>query len=177
MENNLSIEEYIASTPDCNIVKKQKNPIPALVVMLAGTALLGSAFVHKMPDDFKFLALSIGILAGIAGLVLVCVVVCGATKRYYYVPTKSYMKMHERYIPAADKLICADIIQNGNITSLENVRIETSTDTLLRILAAKNGTFALIQLCEYVPHSFVPTTKVLAVSGAEAGIVNDFLKK
>lgn len=176
MEEYIKIEQYLANGNDGNIVKQNKNPMRGLVVMLLGIAVLIVALRSHLPETAQIAFMTLGVLAALAGgimMVLVCTSECGG---YRFKTTGAKMCHYRRYITANDKQKFVACVNSGDMRPLEQVHKETSTGTLMHAYVATDGSYAILQVEEYIPHDFVPITAPVALDQPNATLLLQWIK-
>lgn len=178
MEDYIKIEEYINNNAnDANgiISLRKKSPLAGLITLVCGIAVLLLSSKATLGDTAKMSLLTIGILAILTGFFMAILVTAGKSKLTYK-PTNAPMKHYKRYINADDRQTLRECINSGDLAALGKVRIENSTCSLLHVYLSSDGQYALMQLTEYIPHSFEPITPVAAFDAEQARLVQEFLK-
>lgn len=179
MEDYIKIEEYINNNAnDANgiISLRKKSPLAGLITLVCGIAVLLLSLKATMGDTAKMSLLTIGILAILTGFFMAILTLTAGKSKLTYKPTNAPMKHYKRYINADDRQALRECINSGDLKALGKVRIENSTCSLLHVYLSTDGQYALMQLTEYIPHSFVPVTHVAAFDAEQARLVQEFLK-
>lgn len=177
MEEYIKIEEYTnANDPNSPITLHKKGPWTGVITLVSGIAVLALSFKIATADAAKMTLLTIGILAAIVGLFMAVLTITAGKSKLVYQPSNSPMKHYRRYINADDRQALREYINSGDLKQLNKIRIENSTCSLLHIYLSKDGQYALMQLDEYIPHSFEPITPVAAFEAEQAHLIQDFLK-
>lgn len=176
MEEYIKIEEYLKNNTESRVISRKKSPLPGVIVLLCGLAVLIISLKVMLPEALKMTLLTVGALAAITGLFMTVMTLASGDSTYIYKNTGSSIKHYRRYINADDRMCCRECLGSGKMDRLGKVRKENSTCSLLHIYLSKDGVFALMQLEEYVPHSFVPVTPVVTVAPEEVAHVVEFVK-
>lgn len=179
MEDYIKIEEYInnsANDPKSPISRRKKGPLAGIIVLACGIAVLLLSLKMPMGDTAKMSLLTIGILAILTGFFMAVLSITTGKCRLIYQPTGSSIKHYQRYINADDRNALRECIISGDLSQLHKIRIENSTRGLLHIYLSCDGQYALMQLDEYIPHCFEPSTPVAAFNAEQARYIQDFLK-
>lgn len=174
MENIVSIEDYIHTTPSLQIGSRKKNPVPSIIVMVCGIALcVLTQGMDDHHDSLQMTVLSIGVAAIIAGAImfLLCF---GKSVNYVYQPTKSPMRLYHCYVANGSRNQVKELVSSGNMELLKTVRHEISTNTMVDVLISNDGACALLQVEEYGT-TFEPASSVCQVTGAEVQKVKIWL--
>lgn len=176
MEEYIKIEEYVKNGNDNNIATRRKSPLCGIIVMLCGIALLILSLKCTMGDTLKMTILTLGALAAITGLFMAVLSRTTGSCRMVYNPTGACIKHYRHYINADDRQQLREIINSGSFEKLGTIRKENSTCSLLHTYLSQDGQYALMQLEEYIPHSFEPITAVTAVPAEKVQHVQAFVK-
>lgn len=95
---------------------------------------------------------------------------------YVYQPTGAKMTLYRRYIKSDDKQRCREELEKGSVSILEEIRAEVSTNNLLTLLVAKDGSCAIVEQSEYIPHDFVPLMDPVFVKDEKVKSILKFVK-
>lgn len=148
------------------------------VVFLAlGILMAVVALKLKMADSVVMLLLSTGAIMILTCIVLLVVHSDTHSGNLVYRPTGSKMKTHRCYLAADSRRESEEALRGKDVTALVHLHRENSTSTMLRIEISDDDSCALVQLCEYIPHSFVPMTEVVMFNGADAVKLRAWLRQ
>lgn len=175
MENYTKLEEYMNSGNDSRIEKKRKNPTCGIAVLLLGLVVLIAGIRCPLSDASQMALISIGAIAALTGGVVLVRLSVSATGGYRSKSTGTCMKHYRRYVNADDRQKLLDGIRYGDMSLLSQVRKETSTCTLVQAYAASDGSIAVVQVEEYIPHDFIPMTQPMCLEGETAQILRKWL--
>lgn len=175
MEDIITIEDYLNNGINEKIAKQHKSPLCGILVLIAGILLLIISLKMVLPDALKMTLLTLGGIGIIAGFLML---VFGATGRCYrHLPTRSPLKHFRRYINPEDRQIALNSLASGDFTHFADIRKEVSTSAMIEAYISRDGAFALLQLTEYVPHHFQPTTPVHVANPANIPLIQSWLNK
>ena len=160
-----NIEQYIESEMSDKITRKRNSPLPCMLVLAIGISLLVLLRTAKMGDTLMATCLTIGIICTALGLILTAMNLSGAMTHFVYMPTRSRMKDKKIYLGVADYQHCRDVIASGDTRGLETLQAVTSSNSALRVLAARDKSIALIQAGRYDTGHFEVETPVIQVPG------------
>ena len=177
MEEKMSISQYIYMASDAKFSKKRCLPTKGIVCLVIGVLLLVLCFAACKGDALKMTLLSLGAILAVAGLIWVAVC-CGKDNgKIIYLPTGACMKSCKRYLDANDVMTCRNAVEQGDLSSLESVRFAASSNAQIHVMISKDDACALVQVLEYVPHDFMPSTRVWELSGADVSRIRAWLNK
>lgn len=151
-----TIEEYLNSEPIFE--KKKNNPLISVLIIVASIVILILSLQMSAGDSVRMLLLSVGILGILVGAGLFIGQCCSS--HYEYSPTHSKMKRYHRYIDSDNRQLCRDILSNKDMTKLSGVQTCASSSFMLVFYLSVDKQFGVVQLQEYIPHNFEPTTEV-----------------
>ena len=152
------------------IVRRRKNPLPALLIGVAGAGLAIWSLTAASMSGHENLASMLMLLGG--GVALVGLIMAGialASGSPVYEPTGEKIRRGSIYYDTARKQDLCAALEAGDTDRLSRIPRGGSTSGVLLILyATGSGSFAMAQVLEYVPHAFEPVTEVVFFS-AEQG--------
>ena len=150
-----SIDDVLYTVTEGRIVRRRKNPLPALLIGVAGAGLAIWSLTASSMSEHENLASMLMLLGG--GVALVGLIMAGialASGSPVYEPTGEKIRRGSIYYDTARKQDLCAALEAGD------------ADRLSRI--PRGGSFAMAQVLEYVPHAFEPMTEVVLFS-AEQG--------
>ena len=161
-----------------DIVSKKKSPITGIGLTVIGVTLvvLGSTEIIK-GDILEMTVMSLGAIVALYGLFRLVMVCQKDAVDYIYTPTGRKLKKHKIYINATDRLKMDKCIENNDYSKMKHIGKENSSNNMLHIFAAEDGEIAILQLLEYIPHFFEPTSDVVVVRGNEARNILEFINQ
>lgn len=177
MEEKISIPQYICIASDVKFSKKRCLPSMGIICLVAGAVMLTLCFAVCKGDALKMTLLSLGAILAVAGLIWLAVCCGKDAGKVIYLPTGACMKSYKRYLDANDVMTCRSAVETGDLSSLENVRFTTSSNAQIHVMISKDDACALVQVLEYVPHDFMPSTRVWELSGADVVRLRTWLNK
>lgn len=176
MEDYIKIDNYIAENSNGLFEKRKKNPAAGIAVLTAGIAMLIAGIRCHLTDSAQMALISIGFLASLMGLFLLVALSASDCGGYRAKSNGSRMKRYRRYVNGSDRQTLTDCLKGGDIKLLEQMHKETSTSTLLQAYVSADGSLAVVQAEEYIPHDFVPITPPVCLEGADAQALLKWLK-
>ena len=151
-----SIDDVLYTVTEGRIVRRRKNPLPALLIGVAGAGLAIWSLTASSMSEHENLASMLMLLGG--GVALVGLIMAG-------IALASGSPVYE---PARKQDLCA-ALEAGDADRLSRIpRGGSTSGVLLTLYATGSGSFAMAQVLEYVPHAFEPMTEVVLFS-AEQG--------
>lgn len=177
MEERISISQYISMASDAKFSKIRSIPSMGIICLVAGAVMLALCFAVCKVDTLKMALLSLGAILTVAGLIWVAVCCGKDAGKVIYLPTGAGMKSYKRYLDANDVMTCRSAVENGDFDTLETVRFTTSSNAQVHVMISKDDACALVQVLEYVPHDFMPSTRVWELTGAEVSRIRAWLNK
>ena len=177
MDKIIEIEDFLKQLEGEHIVEKHRpSPIPTLCSHVAGGAITVAGIALQLPDSLRYLLISIGIILLLLGLTFFFMLFDKKSGRYIYTSTKSRIKTHKIYISSADRELCREILQSGDLKRLPQVGHNINSQFLLIIKISTDNRFAAVQLYEH-DMSFSPVTMPVAVYNSQVDPVITFIKK
>lgn len=155
-----------------DIVRRKKNPVLPLLIVLCGVGLTFWSLNAEMLQDRANLSSAL-LFAGIA-LVLIGVV---ATIRAFasstpcYRPTGEKLYRSERFFEQKDKRALCGALEAGRADEVAALPQSETSGVVLTIYATRSGSCTLVQAAEYIPHRFVPITSVISFTKEQAKVV------
>ena len=171
-----TIEQYIETEMSSKISRKRNSPLPSLLVLAVGVALLMLLQVADMGDILGTASLTLGIICTALGLILTAMNLSGAMTHFVYLPTRSRMKEKKVYVSGDDYNDIADAIVSGNLQSLATIRPVVSSNSVMRIIASCDGECVLVQANRDQSGHFEPDSEVLLLTGTAAAAIQHLLK-
>jgi len=168
-----SIEEVLSRGADGEVVRRRKNPLLPLIVMLAGTVLsvwsLGSSSLAEQTDLSSALVLAGGIVAlsGVIGTVMRL-----NASAPVFGPTGQRIRKFELYYDSADRQALCAAVEAADAEALTRIpRTAASGGVLMTVYATDGGDFAMAQVAQYIPHSFEPVTAAVRFDEGQGRVV------
>ena len=177
MEDFTAIKEYLDGGNDSRIAKHRKSPLGGIIVFICGIVLLWISLRGQFADTLQMSLLTVGALALLTGFFMIVMTFVSGSGCYTFLPTRAKIKHYSKYINADDRQMLKDMLAEGNFKALPKVRKEVSTGTLLQVYVSVDSSLALLQLEEYIPHSFMPATAVVSMMPEEIPILESWLKQ
>ena len=175
MNNIPTIEQYLETLQTTKIVeKKRRSPLPSILLMLGGTALLIAVFRLPLPETVDYSLLTAGFIAIATGIALLLRVFDKKSGRYILTATKSPLRFHTFYISPGCKEICSKALAESKFAELLKLEKNNNSLSLLRIAISDDETFALVQLCEY-DMGINPVQECAVAKGSTARFVHSFV--
>lgn len=171
MDNNKTIDKYIATEMGGKIVRKKEAPVAGLLLLMAGAVLLVLIRSIALPDSLQAATLTVGILGLAVGLVLTAMSLSGAMWHYKYLPTGSRLKDKKVYLGLTDYQKALDALVLGNKGGLAGLHSVTSSNSALRVLVSKDGAVALVQAGRYDTGHFEVESPVVCLFGTEVAAI------
>lgn len=178
MEDFEKIENKIKNMSDYDIVLQKKNPIIPIFITVIGVGLfmLGSSKVVNN-DIFEMGTMSIGAIVALYGLVRLMLALQKDAVDYVYKPTKKKLKTHKVYINTADRAKIEQCIECNDFSKIVGMKKEVTSGNMLHLLGTDDGEIFVLQVSEYVPHTFVPASPVVVVRNNDAKSVLEFVNR
>ena len=166
--------EYIGNMtfgPDSAIVKKQKSALRGIILIVVGAAVLyfGAIQTAEMLSSVLIIAGLIIVVWGIAAFFT-------KGERFIYKPTGKIMHKKKIYISPTYSSKLYQIVEDGNYAELKNVTRAPQSNLSIEALYTDDGTYALVQVMEFVPYNDIPMTPVKECQGEQARDLVAFLK-
>ena len=165
-----SIDDVLYTVTEGRIVRRRKNPLPALLIGVAGAGLAIWSLTASSMSEHENLASMLMLLGG--GVALVGLIMAGialASGSPVYEPTGEKSRRGSIYYDTARKQDLCAALEAGDADRLSRIpRGGSTSGVLLTLYATGSGSFAMAQVLEYVPHAFEPMTEVVLFS-AEQG--------
>ena len=176
MDKTIEIEDFLKQLEGEHIVEKHRlSPLPALCSLVAGGAITFVGLALQLPDSLRYLLISIGMILLLLGLTFLFLLFDKKSGRYIYTSTKSRIKTHKIYINSADRELCREILQSGDLKRLPQVEQNINSQFLLIIKISTDNRFAAVQLYEH-DMSFSPVTMPVAVYNSKVDPVITFIE-
>jgi len=176
MGNFESIEEKIREMENEQIVKAKANPLSSIILLAGGiiVGILGIAVVNS--ENGKLLTITLGVVIAIVGLIYVLKNTGKNAGYYIYKPTGKKLKKYKIYLHANDAKKVISAINGNNYSGIAGIKKVMDSGFLMDIRGTDDGEIFLLQLSEYVPHDFVPSSPIAILRGEEAKLILKFVK-
>lgn len=157
------IDDTVYGIEDNTVILRKKNPVVALVLAAAGSALtvwsLTSSSLVERADLSSMLMMAGGILA-LVGFIKLAMAMRASIP--VYKPTGERIQRYELFYQAMDKPALCAAVTAGDVKRLTAIpRNEKSSNLLLTLYTTPSGSFSVGQVSQYVPHAFEPVTEVV----------------
>ena len=172
-----TIDQYIISKMQGKIERRANSPFWGIILFVAGIALVVLAFVIKMGDSVQTALLSVGVMSTLVGAIIAVLCVTKSLWHYHYLPSNSAMMQCRNYLSASDYQLAVDALRQGRLEALSAIHPVTSSNSVLHIVASKDGALALVQAGRLDSGEMEPGTEVITLSGTELPMLADLLKK
>ncbi len=157
------IDEAIYHVAGDQIVRKKRNPIKALLILILGIALIVAGYsVPAIHSNANLSSAAILIGGGIAivGFVLTLVRLTGKGAPFY-LPTGKKLRRTELFFETALRNDVCDCVRTGNFGKLAELPRSDSSALIAIIYRTDDQDIALAQVLEFVPHHHQPITDTL----------------
>lgn len=171
-----SLEEKIQNMNDEKIIKTKKSPIQAILVTLSGIVLLILGVTVISNDMLTLLLSAIGVAIIILGIVLIILNTGKNAVDYVYEPTGKKMKKYKVYLNEQDTHLMISCINNNDFKKISQLKKNLSTGHMLECLGTDDAQIFIIQLMEYIPHNYVPSSPVIILRGDDANAMLELVK-
>lgn len=170
--------EYIGNMtfgPDSAIEKKTKSAFKGIILLIVGAVVLYFGATHtssSSADIISSVLIIAGLIIGIWGIATFFT----KGERFIYKPTGKMMHKKKIYISPTYSAKLYQIVEDGNYAELKNVTCAPQSNLSIEALYTDDGTYALVQVMEFVPYNDIPMTPVKECQGEQARNLVDFLK-
>ena len=171
-----TIEQYIDTEMSSRITRKRNSPLPSLLVLAVGIALLILLRIGQMGDTLMATCLTLGLILTGTGLFLTGMSLSGAMTHLVYLPTRSRMRERKVYVGADDYKVIANALSDGDMQPLYNIRPVVGSNTALRIIASRDGACALMQAIRDQGGHFEPDSNVRLLTDADTAVLQHLMK-
>jgi hypothetical protein len=171
-----TIEQYIETEMVDKMKRKSNSPIPNILVLACGIALLVLIHNVSMSDSLTATCLTLGILGTAVGIVLLAMSLSGTLTHYVYLPTGSRMKKRKLYLGLDDYHLAVEAIGSANYKSMSTLQSTNSSNGALQLLYSRDGAIVLMQAGRYDTGHFEPETPVACLTGAETATIQHLCK-
>ena len=170
--NVLDAENLLASCPEIKKTTNTQSILISCVLLLTAGMLL--FFSSRFQDHSS--SLYMGILT-ISILLFVLSVYRFLTQRHQviYVPTQSTVSKDSVYLDSLELNILKSILLNHKLEELKQITLKQSGNARVDFLVSKDKEFLAVQLFQYIPYKFEPTSEVLYFDEKEAKEIANFL--
>lgn len=152
MENLiLTIERDVAQNPQ--VASRRSIPYIWALLLVAGVA--AGAFSRTLTPDRADLSSAL-LFCGFAAAVVGLIGVVRPRRRLVWLPTGERVFRHSINLDPANRARIEQLIDKGDIDTLQTMRVDRSTSLMLTIYSTRSRSFGELQLFEYVPHQYVP---------------------
>lgn len=169
-----SLEEYLRSGANQEIITKRNNPAKWIVFVIVGIMLLLYGYEYPMSDSLQMILLVGGFTLAAVGLVMSIVASQGI--HFVFVPDGSAMKEYERYVADGERAPLQEMLTTQNLETLESRKPRVTSNTLLKAFQTSDGQVVAVQLMAYEGSALNPLTEPVVLKGEQAIHVSSFLK-
>ena len=171
MERFKLIEEEIKEMESQQIISVKTKPLYWLVLLVVGIVLivLGVLIDSEITTP---LAVVIGFVAATVGVVFLL----RKSVNYIYKPTGKRLKRYKIYLNPSDAKKVVSCINSNTFSGMKGMKKAMDSGHLIEARGTDDGEIFLLQLLEYIPHDFVPSSPVVVLHGEDAKSVLEFVK-
>lgn len=168
METNqiVNIDEAVLDMPRYEISGKKSSPVKSIAAAAAGIAML--AVNYGVPgmaahENLSATLMLLGGLLAFGGAVAVCAAVFGRSVKPVYGPTGERLRRRELFFDKANLGKVRDALEKRDFEALAAIPRSDGSAAVLVVYAPASRAIALMQLQEYVPHSYVPVSETVVL--------------
>ncbi len=173
MEKYKSLLEDIENVSNQNV--KKQNQISILGIGLIGIAI-GCAVAAKGFEDpnsslptFFFTVSALLLLSGIIKIFV-------SRTCYLFTPTKSKLQSFTIYFDAKDGINLQNSLEISRLNDLNLLKKKKDGAIKLETMITNDGSFAALQVLEYIPYSYEAVTPVICYYGEQAKHLSSYIK-
>ena len=173
MENIKHIDEAIYELGPGKVIKKKRNIIPSLALLLIGAAMIAVALMPlvKNIENLFFGLIFMGCVFAATGLVLLLIALLGSGGRPYYVPTGEFLKRTETYYDTQHLSKVRECVGKGDFKRLAEIDGGMGTAVMVVMYRGKKTGVTICQILTYIPHNYEPAEAMLIFEKSGSGFV------
>lgn len=169
-----TLVQDIENATECKVAKRNRISLPGAVMAVLGVFALAGGMGFDDPNSvvptFLFTAGALLLLAGVVKL-------CVSRSAFVYLPTKSRLKGATFYFGTQEGDALQSCLEMKRFDDLKRLKREKDTGVKLEALFAADGTFAAVQVLEYVPYTYEAVTPALCYYGEDARVLTYCLSR
>lgn len=168
-----SIEEYLRSGANQEIITKHNSPAKWIVLVVVGVMLLMYGYEVSMSDSLQMILLVVGFTLAAVGLVMS--VVAGKGVHYVFKPNDKVLKENKRYIADSERANVKEMLAYQKLDALKPLQPRVTSNTLMKVFQTSDGDVSAVQLMGYEGSVLRPFTEPMLLKGEQSVCVKAFL--
>jgi hypothetical protein len=172
IDNLESIEERIKNRTDENIINVKNSPGKAIMLIVAGIALVIISIIGINNESVRIGIVLTGIVLAIVGIGYWF----SNTENYVYEPTGKKLTKHKIFLSPYDAKKMISDINMKNFSNLKEIKKVVDSGYWIDIRITDDGSICLLQIMEYIPHEFVPSSPVVILHDDDAKAILNWVK-
>lgn len=174
MEKYIAITEDIENVTNREVIRQNRISVMALSWLVLSVVLFWGAYAIADPNSSVATFLyTTSVFVFLGSVVKLCL----GRKCYLFKPTGSRVKARTIYFDNKERSALENCMETADFTVLEKLKRQINTGVKMEIWVAQDGQFAALQLAEYVPYTYEPSTPVKCYYNENARQLTDFVKK
>ncbi len=167
------IDNDLQTIAGTDVTKKRKSPLGAILMIVAG---LGLAVTDKFAPgiaespNLASAVMMTGWVLFFAGLIVLMIRLLGNTFDLYYTPSGEKLKKYEYSFEAPQREKVREIAVKGDFKKLASIPQSPISAVKLTLYAIPGKDVLWSQVFEFVPHSHVPVTDIIAYPKGTASL-------
>ena len=175
MDSKFDYIDNVAAAADGDVMKKQTSPIKAIVLLIVGAGVLYYGAAHLGGSVSEVLS-STMIIVGLIIVVWGIAAFFSKRVKYIYKPTGKVLKKYKVYVAPNYSSKLYQMVEDGKYEELKSLPRVPQSNLSIEALCGEDGSYAMLQVLEFVPYNDIPTTPVKVCQGEQAKYITDFLR-
>ncbi|MDR0976416.1 MAG: hypothetical protein LBL78_01480 [Prevotellaceae bacterium] len=141
------------------------NLVISIVLIIVGiTAFAGISLLDRPSSALGMTMMVTGLFLFLYG----CVRLFRRLRSVVYLPTQSALRKHSLYFDLATLTNLRELVDKHNFAAVVNLRGSGSGNVRMDVLLSRCGSFAAVQLFQFIPYNYTPVSDIAYFSGDEA---------
>lgn len=179
MNDYPSFDEQLYEVAGEDIAKRKKSFIIPLILLIAGALLavwsVASPGLKELTALSSVLMLT-GVVVAFVGLIQGGIAFSSKGIIPVEQATGKRIRRSQHFFDNKDKTALRSALADGNPEKLADIRQGDSSGVMLTLYATSDGALTLVQLSEYVPHTYQPASEVYKFSGERGSRMVELLR-
>lgn len=169
-----TLVQEIENATERKVAKRNRISLPAAGMVILGVVALAGGMGFDDPNSavptFLYTAGALLLLAGVVKLFV-------SRSAFVYLPTKSRLKGATFYFSPQESDALQACMEMKRFDDLKQLKREKDTGVKLETLYSADGSFAAVQMLEYVPYTYEAITPALCYYGEDARVLTDYFRQ
>lgn len=158
MKTYKTIDDAIYEIANEQIIKRRRNPAAAIIILVAGLAVIGIGYFGERPAPFSWMIIA-GFIMALAGIVKIVIDLLDKG-RPYYKPNGEKLRRYELIFDTPYRLKVCQCVNEGDLDALTVLPHGKSASVVAVIYKTAQNDIAMTQVFDHDPRRRRPLTEM-----------------